>query len=100
MTRSRHHKFRIRRMKVQIPPLPPRLRLPVLALILTPLLALALILGVWWAAGEDPIPQRTVTKVVLPAGIPTHFSFGIGSGLREVADLNDMRTRNGTAWDA
>jgi hypothetical protein len=32
--------------------------------------------------------------------MPTHFSFGVESGLRGASDLRDMRTRNGTAWDA
>jgi hypothetical protein len=35
----------------------------------------------------------------LPAGMPTHFAFGVMNAGGDVALLNDMRTRNGTAWD-
>jgi hypothetical protein len=78
--------------------LTPRQRL--LALVLTPLLILGVVAGVWAATRQSPIVQRPVTRGDLPAGIPTRFSFGVESGLHGTADLNDMRTRNGTAWDA
>ncbi len=78
--------------------LTPRQRL--LALVLTPLLILGVVAGVWAATRQSPIVQRPVTQGDLPAGIPTHFSFGVESGLHGTADLNDMRTRNGTAWEA
>ncbi len=82
-------------MSIQIPP-----RVRLVALVVAPLLALAVIVGVWWNTGQEPVPQRTATKSALPAGIPTHFGFGVESGLHGASDLNDMRTRNGTAWDA
>jgi hypothetical protein len=72
----------------------------VFALVLTPLLILGVVAGVMVATRQSPIVQRPVTRGGLPASIPAHFSLGVGNGLREVADLNDMRTRNGTAWDA
>ena len=78
--------------------LTPRQRL--LALVLTPLLILGVVAGIWAATRQSPIVQRPVTQGDLPAGIPTHFSFGVESGLHGTADLNDMRTRNGTAWEA
>jgi len=77
--------------------LTPRWR--IFALVLTPLLILGVVAGVWAATRQSPVVQRPVTKGGFPAGIPTHFSFGVGSGLRGTSDLNDMRTRNGTAWD-
>jgi hypothetical protein len=76
----------------------PRLRL--LALILTPLLILGVVASVWTVTPQQPIYQRPVTRGTLPSGLPAHFSFGVESGLRGAADLNEMRTRNSTAWDA
>lgn len=35
----------------------------------------------------------------LPAGIPSHFSFGLMNSPGDVGLMNDMRSRNGTAWD-
>jgi hypothetical protein len=77
--------------------LTPRWR--VFALVLTPLLILGKVAGVWAATRQSPVVQRPVTKGGSPAGIPAHFSFGVGNGLRGTSGLNDMRTRNGTAWD-
>jgi hypothetical protein len=37
--------------------------------------------------------------VRLPSGIPLYFSFGAMNAPGDVALLDDMRTRNGTAWD-
>ena len=85
-------------MNVPFPSLSPRLR--IIAMIVAPLLALAVIFAVWWNTGQEPVPQRAVTQGALPAGMPTHYSFGVESGLHGTADLNDMRTRNGTAWEA
>lgn len=39
------------------------------------------------------------TALVLPPGIPTHFSFGVMNAPGDTALLDDMRSRNGTAWD-
>jgi hypothetical protein len=78
--------------------LTPRQRL--LALILMPLLILGIVAGVWAATRQSPIVPRSVTQGDLPDGIPAHFSFGVESGLRGATDLNDMRARNGTKWDA
>ena len=36
----------------------------------------------------------------VPAGLPTHFSFGLMSAPGTSGGMNDMRTRNGTEWDA
>ena len=74
-------------MNMQFPPRSPHVR--IVALIVAPLLVLAVIFAVWWKTEQEPAPQRTVTAVGLPAGMPTHFSFGVGSGLRGVADLNE-----------
>lgn len=35
----------------------------------------------------------------LPAGIPSHFSFGLMNAPGDVGLMNDMRLHNGTAWD-
>ena len=35
----------------------------------------------------------------LPPGIPSHFSFGLMNAPGDVGLMNDMRSRNGTAWD-
>jgi hypothetical protein len=85
-------------MNVRFPPLSPRLR--VIAMIVAPFLVLAVIFAVWWNTGQEPIPPRTVMSGALPAGMPTHFSFGVESGLHGTTDLNAMRTGNGTAWEA
>lgn len=39
------------------------------------------------------------TASAIPAGIPTHFSFGLMNAPRDIGLMNDMRSRNGTAWD-
>ncbi len=39
------------------------------------------------------------TLPAVPAAMPTHFAFGVASGLGGVGLLNDMRGHNGTAWD-
>lgn len=36
---------------------------------------------------------------LVPPGMPTHFAFGLMNGPGNVALMNDMRLRNGTAWD-
>lgn len=35
----------------------------------------------------------------VPAGIPSHFSFGLMNSPGDIGLMNDMRSRNGTAWD-
>lgn len=35
----------------------------------------------------------------VPIGIPSHFSFGLMNSPGDVGLMNDMRLRNGTAWD-
>jgi hypothetical protein len=35
----------------------------------------------------------------VPAGLPTHFSFGLMSAPGTSGGMNDMRARNGTKWD-
>jgi hypothetical protein len=38
-------------------------------------------------------------NAAVPARLPTHFSFGLMSAPGTSGAMNDMRTRNGTAWD-
>jgi hypothetical protein len=38
-------------------------------------------------------------RASVPAGLPTHFSFGLMSAPGTSGGMNDMRTRNGTKWD-
>lgn len=35
----------------------------------------------------------------VPAGIPSHFSFGLMNTPSNISLMNDMRSRNGTAWN-
>jgi hypothetical protein len=39
------------------------------------------------------------TALMLPAGMPTHFAFGLMNGPGDTPLMNDMRTHNGAAWD-
>jgi hypothetical protein len=40
-----------------------------------------------------------VQGATVPAGLPTHFSFGLMSAPGTSGAMNDMRTKNGTKWD-
>ena len=42
---------------------------------------------------------RIAQRASVPAGLPTHFSFGLMSAPGTSGGMNDMRTRNGTKWD-
>lgn len=47
-----------------------------------------------------PTGGATGTQALqLPPGIPNYFSFGVMNQPGDVGLLDDMRTRNGTAWD-
>ncbi len=55
-------------------------------------------------ASGTPVPTGSNTSSTgsifpLPSGIPAHFSFGLMSAPGDVHLMNDMRSRNGTAWD-
>jgi len=44
-----------------------------------------------------PAPAHAASN--LPAGMPTHFSFGLMDAPGDTSSLNGMRNANGTAWD-
>ncbi|GAC1448141.1 MAG: hypothetical protein PVSMB4_04810 [Ktedonobacterales bacterium] len=45
------------------------------------------------------LPRAHAATIAVPAGLPSHFSFGLMDGPGSTPTMNDMRTRNGTAWD-
>ena len=56
------------------------------------------------AVGHHATSAATATSIgpstlALPAGMPAHFAFGLMNGPGDVALMNDMRARNGAAWD-
>ncbi|MGH2517762.1 MAG: hypothetical protein ACRDHP_19110, partial [Ktedonobacterales bacterium] len=51
-------------------------------------------------ASMPPTAQNTAPQArELPPGIPNYFAFGVKNAPNDVALLDDMRARNGTAWD-
>lgn len=46
-----------------------------------------------------PAASLVPVQIIVPAGLPNHFSFGITNGPGGVQYLNAMRANNGTAWD-
>ncbi|MGH2514319.1 MAG: hypothetical protein ACRDHP_01560 [Ktedonobacterales bacterium] len=70
---------------------------------LLPLLAVpVLLLGTAASAllvfRSAPAPAHAASST-LPAGMPTHFSFGLMDAPGDTGALDNMRTTNGTAWD-
>jgi hypothetical protein len=48
---------------------------------------------------EEEANASNIQRASVPAGLPTHFSFGLMSSPGTSGAMNDMRTRNGTKWD-
>lgn len=51
------------------------------------------------AANVTPGSGPAAPALHLPPGIPSYFSFGVMNPPGDTTLLNDMRARNGTAWD-
>jgi hypothetical protein len=68
-------------------------------------LALVSVMGMLVLALPGMVPRqlavrpRLASLPVLPANLPSHFSFGIMDGRGGTSYLDGMRTNNGTAWD-
>jgi hypothetical protein len=48
---------------------------------------------------RPPAPHARAASGGVPAGLPTHFSFGLMDGPGGATNLANVRTNNGTAWD-
>lgn len=68
------------------------------------------ILGSVLALGSGSSGRRSVhmrptatsagsARAELPAGLPSHFGFGLMNAPDDIGLMNDMRSRNGAAWD-
>jgi hypothetical protein len=68
-----------------------------LALLLVATVAeLALVAATW---GAPTTARARVGSESMPAGLPSHFSFGLVDAPGGASALDSMRQRNGTAWD-
>jgi hypothetical protein len=84
------------------------------ALLLIAVVASVLAVGLAGSGTGTALPRRTLPGVnsgtsqsggtaqalaPVPAGMPSHFAFGLGNGPGSVGLMNEMRSHNGTAWD-
>jgi hypothetical protein len=51
------------------------------------------------ATGAASATSLGPSTLALPVSMPDHFAFGLMNGPGDVALMNDMRARNGAAWD-
>ncbi|HKV84330.1 MAG TPA: hypothetical protein VJN88_07225, partial [Ktedonobacterales bacterium] len=77
----------------------------VCAVLLVAIVSAVVLLGGSAHNSKPPLTSGTATapsgplSATVPEGMPSHFAFGLMSAPGDIALMNDMRARNGTAWD-
>src|SRR5258707_9297381 len=67
------------------------------ALLLVAAIAELVLVTVTW--GAPATARARVGSASVPAGLPSHFTFGLMDAPGDASFLDSMRQRNGTAWD-
>ncbi|MGH2486261.1 MAG: hypothetical protein ACRDHE_09635, partial [Ktedonobacterales bacterium] len=77
----------------------------VCGVLLVAIVGAVLLLGASSRHGKPPLAGQTATvpsgplSATVPEGMPSHFAFGLMSAPGDIGLMNDMRARNGAAWD-